>query len=96
MGTKSNIYSEEKEYINFLRILLIIGVVFTHSTITVPLPHDYSNYIYNIVFLQQEVLGEFRVPTFFLLSGYFFFKKEANEFKLSNYKTKLKKGFIPY
>ena len=45
-------------------------------------------------------MGEFRVPTFFLLSGYFFFKKEANEFKLSNYKTKLKKRIhtllIPY
>ncbi|EGF53276.1 acyltransferase family protein [Bacteroides fluxus] len=91
---------EESNYVNFLRILLIIGVVFTHSAVDVPLPHGYSNYAYNIIFFQQEVLGEFRVPTFFFLSGYFFFKKENLKFNLSDYKIKIKKRvttlLIPY
>ena len=95
-----NISKKESDYINFLRVILIIGVVFTHSAINVPMPHDYSNITYNIVFFQQEVLGEFRVPTFFLLSGYFFFKKENTYFNLSIYKTKIKKKInsllIPY
>lgn len=92
--------NEESNYINFLRILLIIGVVFTHSAITVPLPHDYTNLTYNIVFFQQEVLGEFRVPTFFLLSGYFFYKKVGTQFCISDYRKKLRRRYhsllLPY
>lgn len=99
MDTYINTKQEESNYVNFLRVLLIIGVVFTHSAINVPLPHDYSNYTYNIVFFQQEVLGEFRVPTFFLLSGYFFFKAKST-FNLSDYRIKIKKRIntllIPY
>lgn len=91
---------DEPNYLNFLRVILIIGVVFTHSAINVPPPHDYLNYTYNIVFFQQEVLGEFRVPTFFFLSGYFFFKKENSTFTISDYWIKIKKRintlFIPY
>lgn len=93
-----NLSREESNYINFLKIFLIIGVVLTHTTIVVPLPHDYTNITYNLIYLQQEVLGEFRVPTFFILSGYFFYKGNTFDIKLyiKKIRSKFKTLIIPY
>lgn len=93
-----NISKDESNYINLLRLILIIGVVLTHTVINVPQPHNFNNLTYNFIFFQQAVLGEFRVPTFFLLSGYFFYKNK--EFNLSLFKIKVKSKInsliIPY
>lgn len=85
------IQNQESSYINILRMILIIGVVFTHSTIPVEQPHNYSNITFDIIYLWQHIIGEFRVPTFFLLSGYFFFIKEGNTFNYKNYINKIHK-----
>lgn len=93
-----NLSKEESNFINFLKIILILGVVLTHTAIVVPLPHDYTNTTYNFIYFQQEVLGEFRVPTFFLISGYFFYK--TNIVNISTYKSKIKSKLstllVPY
>lgn len=89
---------EESNYLNLLRIILIIGVVLTHTTIFVPPPYDFTNISYNFIYFQQEVLGEFRVPTFFILSGYLFFKN--SEFNINTYilkiQSKKKSLLLPY
>lgn len=95
-----NIQSQESSYINILRVVLIIGVVFTHSTIPVQQPYNYSNITFDIIYLWQNILGEFRVPAFFLLSGYFFFTKEGYFFNYKSYISKIHKRIytliIPY
>lgn len=90
MVQDSQLIKKESDIINILRLVLTVGVVFTHSAIDVPQPHTFNNASYVIAEgFWQRFLGEFRVPTFFMLSGVLFFK--GAYFNLIVYRKKIRK-----
>ncbi len=88
----------ESKAIEFLRLPLMIGVVIIHSRFTTILQPQLLDYVkvdggyFYISWLISKVLCGLCVPSFFFISGYFFFKKGS--FNYGSYIHKLKKRFF--
>lgn len=85
--------------IDFLKLILILGVVSIHSNvlIDVDMPEDRAGYI--IVEFLSSKLTLICVPCFFILSGYLYFRN-ISHFNVEIYKNKLRSRFysliLPY
>lgn len=74
--------------INITRTLLMLGVIFLHSSFSLNQFDDFGIYgkiFYNLLYLVSQSC----VPCYFIISGYLFFYN-INEFCISDYKKKIK------
>lgn len=89
---------------DYVRWPLIVLVVFIHSIPEPPIPVYFSfeggNLYYFVTELISHNLGRVAVPTFFFISGYFFFFKQPDTYSLSDYAANLRKKartlILPY
>lgn len=87
---------------NFLRLPLMLLVVFIHVKYNVLITLPKTDLSYSVVFFFTQIISRIAVPSFFVISGYYFFFDIAkqNSFSLQDYKTKLSKRvfslLIPY
>ncbi len=87
---------------SFLRLPLMVLVVLIHVRYDVLITLPKSSFSYSVVFFFSQVISRVAVPSFFLISGYYFFFDvgKKHDFSLQDYKTKLLKRIysllIPY
>ncbi len=87
---------------NFLRLPLMLLVVCIHVKYNVLITLPKTDLSYSVVFFFTQIISRIAVPSFFVISGYYFFFDTAkqNSFSLQDYKTKLFKRIfsilIPY
>ncbi|MDO5759743.1 MAG: acyltransferase [Bacteroidota bacterium] len=86
----------------FLRLPLMILVTFIHVKYNLLVLLPYSDFSYSIVFVFTQIISRIAVPSFFVISGYYFFfdVRKQEKFTKQDYKNKLLKRFfsllIPY
>lgn len=87
---------------NFLRLPLMLLVVFIHVKYNVLITLPKTELSYSVMFFFTQIISRIAVPSFFVISGYYFFFDigKLGRFSLQNYKTKLFKRIfsllIPY
>lgn len=94
----------QSKIMDYIRWPLIVLVVFIHtvhgSTSQIVCSLSSDNIYHFITVLISEKLGFIAVPTFFFISGYFFFHKSPDHYSLDSYRINLKKKFktliLPY
>ena len=90
----------QSDVINWLRFPMIVMVAYIHyfesyNTVQETIGNEVY---YNLMILMSHVISRAAVPTFFLVSGYYFFHN--TEFSFDVFKEKIKKRlrslFVPY
>lgn len=85
---------------DFLRFPLMVSLIFVHNTMNVPDDPGFDHSVYDyIMYLFTWVFAKFRVPLFFLMSGFLFFYNAEN-LSYGDYVGKLRRRarslLIPY